>query len=408
MEIGRPRAYRRGIVRGVRGQTAAETLGALLIVSVIIAAMATTDAGAKIATESKRIVCEIAGGECAATRPARRDGGLRVRRPAAGRPDAPGASVPRFGDRHLHGRQPPARDVRAQGQARRVGGRQRRDQGRAHADVPGHGGLPVPEPLDPDHAEVRRQRRGQGREGRRPDPGLSRAGLEVPDHGHAGQRRRHRGRIARRAEPGRPALAREGRGDPAQRGLLRGHQGQGHVSRVPDRDGLRRGPAGLERHQAHGRADRPGHGRRRGLRQAGAQARHQGRRRSALRSATRRSSATASSTRSTSTSRPRPAGTRTSASSRRASCRSPVRPARRTRRRPRRSATRTPRSSRPSSAGSRSAAAGPHPKGAGSRPRTSRPGRRRTRPTPATTTRASRTPSRRTPTATRPARRATR
>ena len=65
MEIARERAYRRGIVRGVRGQTAAETLGALLVVSVIIAGMATTDAGAKIATESKRIVCEIAGGQCA-------------------------------------------------------------------------------------------------------------------------------------------------------------------------------------------------------------------------------------------------------------------------------------------------------------------------------------------------------
>jgi hypothetical protein len=65
MEIGPVRAYGPMIVRGVRGQTAAETLGALLVVSVIIAAMATTDAGAKIATESKRIVCEIAGGECA-------------------------------------------------------------------------------------------------------------------------------------------------------------------------------------------------------------------------------------------------------------------------------------------------------------------------------------------------------
>ena len=93
MEIERRRAYRRLIVRGERGQTAAETLGALLVVSVIIAAMATTDAGAKIATESKRIVCEIAGGECAPSRAAARrtDGGLRVRRPAAGRPDAPRA-----------------------------------------------------------------------------------------------------------------------------------------------------------------------------------------------------------------------------------------------------------------------------------------------------------------------------
>ncbi len=67
MEIGRARTYRPGIVRGVRGQTAAETLGALLIVSVIIAALVTTDAGAKIASESSRIVCEIAGGDCPPT-----------------------------------------------------------------------------------------------------------------------------------------------------------------------------------------------------------------------------------------------------------------------------------------------------------------------------------------------------
>lgn len=66
MEIAPERAYGAVIVRGVRGQTAAETLGALLIVSVIVAAMATTDAGAKIASESKRIVCEIAGGDCPA------------------------------------------------------------------------------------------------------------------------------------------------------------------------------------------------------------------------------------------------------------------------------------------------------------------------------------------------------
>jgi hypothetical protein len=66
MEIGRWRTYGPWIVRGVRGQTAAETLGALLTVSVIIAAMATTDAGARIASESKRLVCEIAGGNCPA------------------------------------------------------------------------------------------------------------------------------------------------------------------------------------------------------------------------------------------------------------------------------------------------------------------------------------------------------
>ena len=192
MEIGRRRTYRRVIVRGERGQTAAETLGALLVVSVIIAAMATTDAGAKIATESQRIVCEIAGGECAPseTQPGGPMEGFEYDGPPLAGQTLPVLPFPGTVTVTCIGRQPPARDVRAQGSARRVGDRQRRDQGRAHADVPGHGGLPVPEPLDPGHAEVRRQRRGQGREDRRPGPGLPRPRLEVPDHGHAEQRRR--------------------------------------------------------------------------------------------------------------------------------------------------------------------------------------------------------------------------
>ena len=49
-----------------RGQTAADAVGALLVVSVIIAALSTTTAGARIASETSRIVCEIAGGECEA------------------------------------------------------------------------------------------------------------------------------------------------------------------------------------------------------------------------------------------------------------------------------------------------------------------------------------------------------
>ena len=53
-------------MRGERGQTAAENLGVLLVVSVIIAALATTDAGAKIATEGERLVCVIAAVSCAA------------------------------------------------------------------------------------------------------------------------------------------------------------------------------------------------------------------------------------------------------------------------------------------------------------------------------------------------------
>jgi hypothetical protein len=44
------------------GQTAAEYLGALLVVSVIVAAVATTPVGETIERELQRIVCEIAGG----------------------------------------------------------------------------------------------------------------------------------------------------------------------------------------------------------------------------------------------------------------------------------------------------------------------------------------------------------
>jgi hypothetical protein len=46
------------------GQTAAEYLGGLLIVSVIIAALSTTSVGTQITAEMKRIVCEITGGDC--------------------------------------------------------------------------------------------------------------------------------------------------------------------------------------------------------------------------------------------------------------------------------------------------------------------------------------------------------
>ncbi len=53
-------------VRGERGQTAAEYLGALLLVGVIVLAVVTSGADATIASETKRIVCSIAGGTCAA------------------------------------------------------------------------------------------------------------------------------------------------------------------------------------------------------------------------------------------------------------------------------------------------------------------------------------------------------
>ena len=53
-------------MRGERGQTAAEYLGALLLVGVIVLAVVTSGADATIASETKRIVCSIAGGNCAA------------------------------------------------------------------------------------------------------------------------------------------------------------------------------------------------------------------------------------------------------------------------------------------------------------------------------------------------------
>ena len=49
-------------LRGQGGQTAAEYLGALLIVSVIVAAVSTTPVGQRIEREVQRLVCEIAGG----------------------------------------------------------------------------------------------------------------------------------------------------------------------------------------------------------------------------------------------------------------------------------------------------------------------------------------------------------
>src|SRR3954463_12301961 len=54
-----------GSVRGERGQTATELLGMLLVVTVIIAAVSTSKAGALIKSQSARIVCQIGGGDCA-------------------------------------------------------------------------------------------------------------------------------------------------------------------------------------------------------------------------------------------------------------------------------------------------------------------------------------------------------
>ena len=50
------------VMRGERGQTSAEYLGALLVVSVVIAAFATTEVGASIRTAMSVQVCRIGGG----------------------------------------------------------------------------------------------------------------------------------------------------------------------------------------------------------------------------------------------------------------------------------------------------------------------------------------------------------
>ena len=46
------------------GQTAAEYLGGLLVVALIIALLASGGVGSTIAGEVERLVCEIGGGEC--------------------------------------------------------------------------------------------------------------------------------------------------------------------------------------------------------------------------------------------------------------------------------------------------------------------------------------------------------
>jgi hypothetical protein len=59
---------------GQRGQTAAEYVGVLLVVSVIIAAVATTNVGTAIARQLDRLVCEIADAKNCTPAPAARPG----------------------------------------------------------------------------------------------------------------------------------------------------------------------------------------------------------------------------------------------------------------------------------------------------------------------------------------------
>jgi DNA/RNA non-specific endonuclease/Bacterial TSP3 repeat len=58
-------------MRGQRGQTAAEYLGALLVISVIVAAIATTTVGELIGSTVRSLVCEIAQRDCSAEATAR-------------------------------------------------------------------------------------------------------------------------------------------------------------------------------------------------------------------------------------------------------------------------------------------------------------------------------------------------
>ena len=53
-------------MRSERGQTAAEYLGVLLVISVLVAAVATSSAGAQIRESMHKLVCNIAGQDCGA------------------------------------------------------------------------------------------------------------------------------------------------------------------------------------------------------------------------------------------------------------------------------------------------------------------------------------------------------
>src|SRR3954468_7800207 len=67
MDRGPVRTYLRRVMRGERGQTAAEAMGVLLVVSAVVCMLASSDTPAKIAGRTQEIVCEIGGGQCAFT-----------------------------------------------------------------------------------------------------------------------------------------------------------------------------------------------------------------------------------------------------------------------------------------------------------------------------------------------------
>src|SRR3954447_14107821 len=80
---GRQAALTVRTMRGERGQTAVEYLGALLVVSVLIAGVATSDVGERVRGAMRTQVCKIAGGDCAAPRSSR---GTRALARAASKP----------------------------------------------------------------------------------------------------------------------------------------------------------------------------------------------------------------------------------------------------------------------------------------------------------------------------------
>src|SRR6476659_5382296 len=61
MEKTRARTYFRWAMRGQRGQTAAETMGVLLLISGISFLLASSDTPAKIANRTQELVCQIGG-----------------------------------------------------------------------------------------------------------------------------------------------------------------------------------------------------------------------------------------------------------------------------------------------------------------------------------------------------------
>ena len=262
----------------------------LLVVSIVIAAVGTTDAGATIAGESRRLVCEIGGGgDCGsppapqpAPTPCRRRGPRRrrprgdararadtvagSRGPAADRRPGPGAPLPRLGHRQVHLRCPATADLHARRQARRHGQGDRRTDGRALGDRPRRDRLPIADALDRNLARAGTERPGRQHDRQRLARRLPRPGRQLRAHGVTTGRRRHRSREPPRAEPGRPEHDRPRREHPTHARVLYGHRRRVQLPRAPARDGLRRGHTRLQRRHPHQPDQRAGHGRRRRLR----------------------------------------------------------------------------------------------------------------------------------------------